>query len=143
MRVGLLILLGLIIAGAAMSYVLYGELHSETVAIEAAAQPVAGADGATCEALVFDLGSRRRGKLYVRAEEGQSIDGRFVVRGPSERDIILQVYSPHNRIVLPGSRRHELDFSIPAVLWGDYLFEFDNRFSVLTGKTIELTYCLR
>ena len=143
MRVGLLILAGLIITGGVFSYVLYGELHSETVAIEAARQPVVGPDGGTCEAIDFRLESRQLGQLYVRAAEGQSISGRFAVQGPSENDVIFRVYSPHKRLVVQDVKRHQLDFSIPAIIWGDYLFQFDNRFAILTGKTIAFTYCLR
>lgn len=143
MRVGLLILVGLVIAGGGTAYVLYGQLPTETVAIEAARQPVVAPDGAACEAIVFDLGSRHLGNLYIRAGEGQSIDGRFAIRGPSHEDVIFRVYTPHNRLVLNGRKVHDLDFSFPAVIRGDYLFQFDNRFSVFTGKTIELTYCLR
>lgn len=126
-----------------MSYALYGELHSETVTIEAAPQVIVSPDGAHCEAMVFKLESRRQGELYVRAEEGQFIDGRVGVQGPAERDVIVRVYSPHNRVVLPGRKQHDLDFSIPAVIRGDYLFQFDNRHSILTDKTIEFSYCLR
>lgn len=143
MRVGLLILIGLIIVGASVSYLLYGELHSETVAIEAAAEPVVGPDGSACETMAFRLESRRLGQLYVRAGEGQSISGRFSVQGPPENDVILRVYSPHNRLVLQNTKRHQLDFSITAVIRGDYLFQFDNRFSIFTDKTIDFAYCLR
>jgi hypothetical protein len=79
----------------------------------------------------------------VLAEKGQSISGRFVVRGGIEGDVAFRVFAPHGRMVVDEGRNQELDFNVPARIRGDYVMEFDNRFSILTEKDVELTYCLR
>ena len=143
MRVLGALLGGLILVCGVAAYGFYAWLQTGTVAIEAAPQPVVGADGGPCETTTFTVGSRRLGKFYLRTGEGQTISGRYAVRGSSRHDVILRAYSPQNRFLLDGGKKHELDFTVPAQIRGDYLFQFDNRFSIFTDKIIDLTYCLR
>ena len=144
MRLGILIAAGLCVVGAVLSYYLYGQLRTETVPIQGVPQAVAGADGASCERLTFSLEPRQMGWIWVRAQRDQeTIWGRFTVQGRVDEDVGFRVFSPQNRLVLREEKQHDLDFNLPAEVWGDYRLEFDNRFSILTDKDIELTYCVR
>jgi hypothetical protein len=143
MRLGIFIAAGLCVVGGVLAYFLYGQLHTETILIAAKAQAYAGPDGAPCETMAFSLEPRQMGQMSVLAEKGQSISGRFVVQGGIEGDVAFRVFTPHGRMVLDEGRNQELDFNVPVRIRGDYVMQFDNRFSILTEKDVELTYCLR
>lgn len=143
MRIGILIAAGLLVGGGILAYFLYGQLRTEIIPIVTEAHAYAGPDGASCETMAFNLERRQMGRMSVMAEKGQSIVGRFVVHGGLNGDVAFRVYAPHSRMVMDEGRNQELDFNIPARIRGEYVFEFDNRFSMLTEKDVELTYCLR
>lgn len=143
MRVGFLIAAGLLVLGGILSYFLYGQLRTEIIPIAAEAQAYAGPDGTPCETMTFTLEPRQMGRMSVLAQKGQSITGRFVVHGGLNGDVAFRVYAPQGRMVVDEGKNQELEFNILANIRGEYVFEFDNRFSIVTEKDVELTYCLR
>jgi hypothetical protein len=136
----LVLLLGLALA---VSYLFYRQLDTKTVVIAEAAQLQPNAAGALCGSVDFELGARTLGRWLFPIKVGQQASGSVTAVGNERDDIGLRVWSPGNRLVLDRPvPQHSQQFQFVAPAGGDYLFEFDNRRSVLAGKHVTVSLCL-
>jgi hypothetical protein len=79
----------------------------------------------------------------VPLQENQILRGTFEVQGGFGRvDIMMRIVTPQGLVILAVPRTQDYDFVLPAKLRGEYQFVFDNRYSMLTGKSVGLYYCI-
>lgn len=136
----LVLVLGLALG---VSYLFYRQLDTKTVVIAQAAQLEADASGSLCGQVDFELGARTLGRWTLAAQVGQQVAGTVTAGDSGSDDIALRVLSPSNRVVLERPvPQHTQQFQFVAPARGDYLFEFDNRSSVLASKHIMVSICL-
>lgn len=129
-------------AGAGASYLVFRQLESETVVIEATPEFVRAENGALCGQVEFILEPRKLGYWWLRVAEDATISGAIAIAGNESLDIGLRIYDPANRLVLiQDERQHVLLFELPADIRGDYRFEFDNRHSIFADKELTVSVC--
>ena len=136
-------LLAVLAAGLAITYVAYRQLETGTVVVQAA--PVLQeTEAGLCGRVEFTVDARKKAEWYLPVEKGQIISGTVVAGGTSDMDIGFQIEAPNNRLVfLEVERQHEFTFELPPSIRGEYRFEFDNRHSTFTDKTVTVDLCLR
>lgn len=136
-------LIGMLVAAGAGSYLIYRQLQTESVVIDATPQFVQANDGSMCGTVDFVLEPRTRGFWWLRVEKDTMISGAITIAGNDMQDIGLRVFNPADRLVLfEPERQHNSQFELPAEVRGDYRFEFDNRHSMFTDKEITVSVCL-
>ncbi len=139
----MLALLSVLAVGLGVSYLVYRQLDSETVLLEASPQLKPNGDGAACGTAAFEIDARTTGLWLFPVKKGQVLSGVVNVVGDEDADIGLKIFSPHNRLVLYESeRQHHHEFELPPAVRGNYRFEFDNRHSTFTEKDIAVRVCL-
>jgi hypothetical protein len=57
---------------------------------------------------------------------------------PAGPDIMFRILGPDGREVYPKSKVDRLSWSFTAEKAGTYVLEFDNTYSILTGKSVDL-----
>ena len=71
------------------------------------------------------------------------VRGTFEAQGGFGRvDVLLRVRDPQNLEILASPKTDNYDFTFPVHIKGEYVFAFDNRYSLYTSKSIGLYYCL-
>jgi hypothetical protein len=96
-----------------------------------------------CTNLVTNVRARSQAERVVTLEGGEIVRGTFEVHGGWGRvDIFLRVVSPQGLEILASPRAENYEFSFPAPIRGNYVFELDNRFSLYTSKAVALYYCI-
>lgn len=144
MRFILMVALLLVLAsGVAASYLVYRQMDTKTVRLDAPPhlQQVEGAG--LCGAAEFVLKPRAVGEWVLTLQKGQTVTGFVTVEGREDADVGLRIYSPSNRLVFHDAERSPRpSFQVPALIRGDYLFEFDNRHSLLTDKQVTVAVCV-
>lgn len=142
-KLAVVVLLVFLAAGGAVVYVMYRQLGSDTVILEASPELIRNEQGALCADVQFDVGARSLGRWLFRVEKGQTISGVVSVAGDAQSDIGFGIWSPTNRVVVFNPRRaHEYEFEVPGTIRGDYRFDFDNRHSSFGGKQVSVSLCL-
>jgi len=136
-------LLGILVAGVFVSYLMYRQLGTSTVALSGAPELTATADGQQCGDIGFSVKARSLGRWLYKVPKGKTITGTFSVSGGESQDIGFSIWSPTNRVVyFDADRAHELEFEVVGTIRGDYRFDFDNRHSSFTEKDVSVTLCL-
>jgi hypothetical protein len=129
---------GLVTAWVAMNYYSPG-----SVGTPAHAGVVTNGNPEECTNVNFSARARGYATHSVLFEEGALVRGTFNVEGGMGNvDIILRVYDPQGKQLLQTHRESNYDFTFPVPLRGDYTFNFDNRFSLYTSKSVGLFYCV-
>ncbi len=141
--VAILALLFVLAAGLSVSYLVYRQLDSQTVLLEASPKLAPNGSGATCGTAAFQIDARTTGLWLFPVNKGQVLSGVVNVVGDENADIGLKIFSPSNRLVLyEPERQHHHEFELPPAVRGNYRFEFDNRHSTFTEKDIAVQVCL-
>lgn len=136
------VLLFVLLSGLGVSYLVYRQLDTDTVLLQAPPQLEQSETGALCGNAAFAVSARTLGLWMLSVEKGQMVSGVVTVAGEEDADIGLKVYSPSNKLVLyEPDRKHQLTFELPPGIRGDYRFEFDNRHSAFAGKDIAVEVC--
>ena len=141
--VGIITMVVVIIAGVAVSYLVYKQLDTKIVDLPAAIELEGTEDRGRCGDVDFVLAARTVGRWPLRVEKGQTISGVVAVDGREDLDVGLRIKSPSNRLVFREVKReHRQEFELTRTIRGEYLFEFDNRHSALTEKHIVVSVCV-
>ena len=130
-------------AGAPIAYVMYRQLDTGTVMLEATPQLEVNAQGQQCGEVNFMVEARSLGRWMLPVEDGQTVTGVVAVEGDETSDIVFRIWSPTNRPVLTGAERtHQQEFELSSTIRGEYRFEFDNRHSTFMPKQVTVSLCL-
>lgn len=78
----------------------------------------------------------------IELEDGDSVAGNFTVSGGSG-DVNFYVKDPNGTEIIRFDRTTGVSFSFSATKTGTYTLNFDNRFSLLTSKTVILDYSVK
>lgn len=78
----------------------------------------------------------------IELEDGDSVAGNFTVSGGSG-DVNFYVKDPNGTEIMRFDRTTGISFSFSATKTGTYIMNFDNRFSLLTSKTVTLDYAVK
>ena len=141
--VGIVTMVVVIVAGVAVSYLVYKQLDTKMVDLVAAIELEKTEDRGRCGDVDFVVASRTLGRWSLRVEKGQTISGVVTVDGSEDLDVGLLIKSPSNRLVFREvKRQHRQEFEFTKTIRGEYLFEFDNRHSALTEKHIIVSVCV-
>jgi hypothetical protein len=139
----MLVLLVVLAGSVAVSVLVYRQMRTKTVRLDAPPEMALSEGGALCGNAEFVLGPRSVGEWVLPLEKGQTASGSVAVQGRDDADIGLRIYSPNNRVVFyDGKRSPQPHFEVPALIRGDYLFKFDNRHSVFSDKQVTVSVCL-
>ena len=135
----LLLLVLLLVAGAAIGFFVYRQLDTKTVTVAAA---LAMRQDAACGAVELAVEARTLARWSLPLAEGQGASVTVSVAGGDRADIGLRVWSPNNRTVYAAPDRfHAIDFALSAPVRGDYRFDLDNRHSAFTEKHVTVSVC--
>lgn len=88
----------------------------------------------------FTVGSGTAKVIFVSVNSGDRLTGSFTVEGGSGNDVNFSVKDPLGNVVLNGgrvSKNWRFDFVCASA--GSYQLNFDNGFSVLSNKAVNLT----
>jgi hypothetical protein len=136
-------LLVVLASGVGVSYLVYRQMDTKTVRLDAPPQLQQVEGAGLCGAAEFILEPRTVGEWALPLQKGQTVTGFVTVAGREDADIGLRVFSPSNRLVFYDTKRSPRpSFQVPALIRGDYLFEFDNRHSLLTDKQVTVAVCV-
>lgn len=114
-----------------------------TVGTPARAGAVSNGKPEQCTNVNFNVRARGEERRIVALAEGDLLRGTFEVHGGFGRvDIFLRVVSPQGLDILASPKSENYDFNFPAKIRGEYVFVFDNRFSLYTSKAVGLYYCI-
>ena len=139
----ILVLAAVLGAGLGISYLVYRQLETKAVMLEATPQLARDERGALCGNVDLVLESRTLGRWRLRVEEGQAVSGVVAVDGEERLDVGVRIPSPNNRLVFfEAERQHRQPFELSETIRGDYTFELDNRHSVLTDKRVRVSVCV-
>jgi hypothetical protein len=144
MRLVLVIaLLVVLAAGVGVSYLVYRQMDTKTVRLDAPPRLVQSESGDLCGQADFVLEPRTIGEWVISLQKGQNVSGFVIVAGRDDADLGLRIYSPSNRLLFSDTKRSPTSaFDVPALIRGDYLFKFDNRHSVFTDKQVTVAICV-
>lgn len=78
----------------------------------------------------------------IELEDGDSVAGNFTVSGGSG-DVNFYVKDSNGTEIMRFDRTTGISFSFSATKTGTYIMNFDNRFSLLTSKTVTLDYAVK
>lgn len=96
-----------------------------------------------CTNLSFNVHARGMARKTVLLEGGDFLRGTFEADGGLGRvDILMRIVSPQGLEILASPKRETYDFTFPAQIRGEYVFVFDNRYSLYTSKSVGLFYCV-
>ena len=96
-----------------------------------------------CTNVALTVRARSAVEHRVVLQTGSLVRGTFEVNGGIGRvDVFLRVRSPQNEDILASPRTDNYDFTFPARSHGEYVFLFDNRFSIFTSKAVGLFFCV-
>ena len=141
--VGIVTLVVVIVAGVAVSYLVYKQLDTKMVDLAVAIELERTEDRGRCGDVDFFVPPRTLGRWPLHVEKGQTISGVVAVDGSEGLDVGLRIMSPSNRLVFREVKRHHRqEFEFTETIRGEYLFEFDNRHSALTEKHIMVSVCV-
>lgn len=102
-------------------------------------------NGRPQDCTTVNLVAKSRGKAehVLLLQKGQVVRGTFEANGGFGRvDIMMRIVSPNNEELLVTGRESAYDFVLSAKADGGYTFIFDNRYSLITAKSIGFYYCL-
>lgn len=136
--------LGLLLAGGiAGGWVAMNYYAPGTAGTPAHAGAVSNGKLDECTNVNFSVRPRQVAERTVALRDGDLVRGTFEVDGGFGRvDILLRVATPNDLEILASPRTDQYDFTFPADMHGDYVFEFDNRYSMYTSKSVALFYCI-
>lgn len=77
--------------------------------------------------------------IPLRLKAGDLVEGSFVVGGASNLDIAFSVKDPDAREVIPSTRYRSYSFTFRSQQDGVHYLNFDNSYSLFTGKVISVT----
>jgi hypothetical protein len=96
-----------------------------------------------CTNVALNVKARSQERHGVLLQEDDLVRGTFQAEGGFGRvDIFLRIVSPLGLDILASPREDNYDFTFPAKERGEYVFNFDNRFSMYTSKAVALFYCV-
>jgi len=96
-----------------------------------------------CTNVGVNVKARSQERHAVLLQEGDFVRGTYQAEGGFGRvDIFLRVISPLGLDILASPREDNYDFTFPAKERGEYVFNFDNRYSMYTSKAVALYYCI-
>ena len=79
-------------------------------------------------------------KVYVLVEAGQRVEGDIVVRGGANLDVRFVAEDPFGNLVVDAGRvSGSSGFAFIAATTGRYSLVFDNSYSLLASKAVDLT----
>jgi hypothetical protein len=138
--VGLLVLLT---GGIATGWWAMNRFYPASIGTPAHAGAVSNGRPEQCTNVSFTVPARHTVERTVMLQTGELLRGTFEANGGLGRvDIFLRVRNPQNDDILASPRAANYDFSFPARSHGEYVFIFDNRFSLFTAKGVGLFYCI-
>jgi hypothetical protein len=90
----------------------------------------------------FVVRPRAQETRRVTLEDSGSVRGTFEAHGGvGHVDILLRVVDPQGLDIYASPRVEIGDFYFSVPIRGEYAFEFDNRYSLYTSKSVGLFYC--
>jgi len=129
--------------GIATSWWAMNKYNPGSIGTPAHAGAVSNGKPEECTNVSFNVGPRSKTERKVMLETGELLRGTFEANGGLGRvDIFLRVRNPQNEEILASPRAQSYDFTFPARNRGEYVFIFDNRFSLFTSKGVGLFYCI-
>ena len=78
----------------------------------------------------------------VGLSEGDKVSGSITVSGGTGNDIDFYVTDPNGTTILHYDRATQTSFSFTASTTGTYTMHFDNRFSLLSSKSVTLDHTI-
>ena len=144
MRLPVTVMLVLILGtGLVVSYLIYRQMETKTVVFAEEAQLERAPEGAMCGDVQLVVGARTLGQWSLLVDKGKVISGDVVVDGSGALDVQLNIHSPGSELIYWGkSPEHLQTFEVSDTIRGAYMFEFDNRHSALTSKTVIVSICV-
>jgi hypothetical protein len=96
-----------------------------------------------CTNEAFIVRPRQSAEQRVLFEESGLARGTFEAHGGMGRvDILLRIVDPQGLEIYASPRVETIDFTFPVPIRGEYVFVFDNTYSLYTSKSVGLFYCL-
>ena len=136
-------LISLIGTGFVVSYLIFRQMETKTVVFAEEVELERAPKGAMCGDVKLVVGGRTLGQWSLLIEEGDVLSGVVAVEGIGALDVLLNITSPNNDLIYWGrSPEHRQTFEVKDTIRGEYLFEFDNRHSALTSKTVIVSVCV-
>jgi hypothetical protein len=133
----------LLAVGLAVSWWAMNHYNPGSIGTPAHAGAISHGKPEECTNVSFNVGPRSKVERTVMLETGELLRGTFEANGGLGRvDIFLRVRNAQNEEILASPRAQSYDFTFPARNRGEYVFIFDNRFSLFTSKGVGLFYCI-
>lgn len=96
-----------------------------------------------CTNVNFGVRPRQTTERAVLFEQPGLVRGTFEAHGGiGHVDILLRVKDPQGLDIYASQRVESADFTFPVPIRGEYVFVFDNTYSMYTSKAIGLFYCM-
>lgn len=135
--------LALLTAGITGSWVAMNHANPGSVGTPVHAGALSNGHPEDCTNLNFSVPSRGQTKRPISLKKGSVLRATFEAHGGFGRvDVLMRVLSPQGAEMYAPPKAATLDFSLPVQIDGDYVFVFDNRYSLFTAKSVALYYCL-
>jgi hypothetical protein len=135
--------LALLTAGTIGSWIAMNHANPGSVGTPVHAGALSNGHPEDCTNLNFSVPSRGETQRTVSLQKGTVLRGTFEVHGGFGRvDVLMRILSPQGVELYAPPKTATLDFSVPARIGGDYIFVFDNRYSLFTAKSVALFYCM-
>lgn len=133
----------LLVGGLAGGWVAMNHYSPGSVGTPAHAGALTNGHPEDCTNINFSAPSRGQAQRSVSLRQGDVLRGTFEVQGGFGRvDVLMRILSPQGAELYAPPKATDLDFNLPAQISGDYVFVFDNRYSIFTPKSIALYYCI-
>lgn len=133
----------LLAAGMAGGWYAMNHWMAGSVGTPAHAGAISNGRPETCTNLNFSVKPRAETSRTVLLEQGETLRGTFEANGGFGRvDIIMRIVSPQKLELLASPRSANYDFTLTPKFRGEYVFVFDNRYSMFSSKAVGLYYCI-
>lgn len=130
-------------AGVAGGWWLLVRANPGAVGTPAHAGAVSNGRPEDCTNVNFGVGPRAEHEERLTLQENWIVRGTFGVEGGlGSVDMIMRIVSPQGLEIMASPKSGNYDFVLPVKLRGDYVFVFDNRYSLYTSKSVGFYYCI-
>jgi hypothetical protein len=134
---------GLFVGGVAGAWVAMNYYNAGNVGTPVHAGVVSNGQPDQCTNENFAVKPRQSVERRVVFEDPGLVRGTFEAHGGiGHVDILLRVRDPQGLEIYASQRVDVEDFTFPVPIRGEYVFVFDNTYSLYTSKSIGLFYCM-
>jgi hypothetical protein len=135
--------MALLVAGTIGSWYAMNHVNPGSVGTPVHAGALSNGRPEDCTNINFSVPSRGETRRTVSLRKGTVLRATYEVHGGFGRvDVLMRIVSPQGAELYAPPKSATLDFSLPAQIDGDYVFVFDNRYSLFTAKSVALFYCI-